>query len=81
MRAPDALETCDFLYEALKESYAKQYPFATFSEAQWREIEGSLAERGVDLNAVMVDELYGPRQWWGWEDYTPDQRPSLAPSQ
>jgi hypothetical protein len=75
MRAPDPLEPHDPFYESIKESYAEQYRFATFSEAQWQEIEESLGERGVDLNAEMVDELYGPREWWGWEDYTPAQRP------
>jgi hypothetical protein len=74
MRAPDALEPHDPLYESIK-SFAEQYPFATFSEAQRQEIKESLAERGVDLNAEMVDELYGPREWWGVEDYTPAQRP------
>jgi hypothetical protein len=75
MRAPAALEPHDPLYESIKESFAEQYPFATFSEAQRQEIKESLAERGVDVNAEMVDELYGPREWWGWEDYTPAQRP------
>jgi hypothetical protein len=75
MRATDTPEPYDPLYEAVKESFAKQWPFATFNEAQWRKIKESLAERGVDLNAEMVDELYGPREWWGCEDYTPAQRP------
>ena len=75
MRAPAALEPHDPLYKSIKESFAEQYPFATFSEAQRQEIKESLAERGVDVNAEMVDELYGPREWWGWEDYTPAQRP------
>jgi hypothetical protein len=70
-----ALETGDFRYEAFKERYAEQYPSATFSEEQWQEIKESLAERDVDLNVEMVDELYSPRDWWGWEDYTPAQRP------
>jgi hypothetical protein len=41
----------------------------------YESIKESFAERGVDVNAEMVDELYGPREWWGWEDYTPAQRP------
>ena len=75
MRAPAALKPHDPLYELIKESFAEQYPFATFSEAQRQAIKESLAERGVDVNAEMVDELYGPREWWGGEDYTPAQRP------
>jgi hypothetical protein len=75
MRPPDELKAYDPLYEAIKESFAKQYPFATFSEAQWQEIKENLAERGIDLNTEMVDELYGPREWWGCGDYTPEQRP------
>jgi hypothetical protein len=77
MRAPETNDVlgCDPLYEAFKESFAQQYPFATFSEAQWQEIRESLAERSVELETEMVDELYGPREWWGWQDYTPAQRP------
>jgi hypothetical protein len=72
MRAP---ETNDALYDARKESFAEQYPFATFGKAQWQEIRESLAERGVELETERVDEPYGPREWWGWQDYTPSQRP------
>lgn len=46
-----------------------------YSEAQWREIKESLAERGVNLDVERVDDPYGPREWWGWDDYTPRQRP------
>ena len=49
-------------------------PYAV-SEAQWGEIKESLAERGVDLDAETVDEPFGPREWWGWHDYIPAQRP------
>jgi hypothetical protein len=55
---------------------------ATFSAAQWRKIETALAAVDVDLDATTVDELSGPREWWGWKegfepgkDYTPRQVP------
>lgn len=69
----DAL--ADPSYEDIEWSLAESYPQATFSEAQWQEIKESLAERGVDLNAEIVDERYGPREWWGYEDRTQSQRP------
>ena len=46
-----------------------------YSETQWREIKESLAERGVNLDVERVDDPCGPREWWGWDDYTPPQRP------
>ena len=34
-----------------------------FTDSQWREIEASLADRGVDLNAVKVGEFVPGKRW------------------
>jgi hypothetical protein len=43
---------------------------SVYTDAQWQKIEKCL---GVDLDVTMVDEPCGPREWWGWEDYEPEQ--------
>jgi hypothetical protein len=58
------------------EMLAREYPWATFSAAHWRKVENALAAVDVDLDAATVDELAGPRDWWGWKPgkgYTPGQ--------
>jgi hypothetical protein len=79
MRAPDTKERFDASNPAM-EVEAREVPWATFSAAQWQEIEDALAAVDVDLDAAtVVNPFDGPHAWgWeGWEDYTPE--PDLLP--
>jgi hypothetical protein len=75
MRAPDSKEPFDG--SPYMEMLAKAVPWATFNAAQRQAIKQSLAAVGVDLDTATVEELAGPREWWGWEEpfYTPEQVP------
>jgi hypothetical protein len=80
MSAPDTSEPIPawILSKPHLEMLARQCPWATFSVAHWRKVRNALATIDVDLDATTVDELFGPREWWGWEpgkDYTPAQVP------
>jgi hypothetical protein len=76
MHAPDSKEPFDG--SPYMEMLAKAVPWATFNAAQRQAIKQSLAAVGVDLDTATVEELCGPREWWGWEpgkDYIPEQVP------
>jgi hypothetical protein len=76
MGAPEP--TASFDGDPLMECFAREAPWATFSAAQWRKIGDCLAAVGVNLDTQTVEELAGPREWWGWQpgrDYTPAQVP------
>jgi hypothetical protein len=49
--------------------------FRSFNEAQWREIEASLAERGLDLNTQVAGPFVPGSRWWSPNDPTMPQRP------
>jgi hypothetical protein len=73
-KEPDAKAPFDG--DPLMHCFARAAPSATFSVAQWRKIADCLDAVGVNLDTQTVEELAGPREWWGaGKDYTPTRVP------